>query len=107
MDQMESDFAGHVAKMRMGAEASVTGGHISVYFHVVTSSNGPEVCPARTINRQINVLNNAYAPWGGLFNLAGTDTTANDTWFNGCYGNAENADEERPSSGHGRRSEYL
>ncbi|MBL8195187.1 MAG: zinc metalloprotease [Blastocatellia bacterium] len=33
------------------------------------------------ITNQINVLNNAYAPWGYSFNLVSVDRTTNSTWY--------------------------
>ena len=39
------------------------------------------------IDAQMRVLNNAYAPWGWAFNLAGVDRTVNADWFNDCYAN--------------------
>jgi len=41
------------------------------------------------INAQMNVLNQAYGKFGWSFTLAATDQTANNTWFNGCYGSSE------------------
>ena len=66
-----------------GIQASVTGGTISVYVHVI--NNGAGIAngdvPTSQINDQIQVLNDAYAPWGWAFTLAGVDRTTNATWY--------------------------
>ncbi len=62
--------------------STVTGGTINVYWHVITNNAGTSgaISQAR-IDDQIDVLNDAYAPWGWQFNLAAVDTTANSNWF--------------------------
>lgn len=71
----------------------VTGGTINVHWHTITNAAGTSgSLSAGAINSQINVLNNAYAPWGWSFNLASTNTTANNSWFTAGPGtNAERA----------------
>jgi hypothetical protein len=59
----------------------VTGGVVSVYFHVITSSTGAGALSLNAIQNQMSVLNAAYAGTGWSFNLISTDTTANNTWF--------------------------
>jgi hypothetical protein len=79
---------------------------VNVYVHVITRSNGSGAVSATQINNQIAVLNDAYA--GGdtdrasgqgssaqatsntpfRFVLAGTDTTANDSWYGMTMGSA-------------------
>ena len=54
---------------------------INVYFHSITDSNGNGAPTAQQIANQITVLNNAYAAYGFSFTLAGTDTTANNSWY--------------------------
>jgi hypothetical protein len=67
------------------------GATIDVYVHVITSSTGQGNVTSR-VPAQIDVLNAAYAPQGVSFRLAGTDVTANDTWFNlSSGGTAERA----------------
>jgi len=88
---MESDFQAKKAERKaIGIAANVTGGVIPVYFHVVTASDGKtgDVRDSQ-IDRQIKVLNDAYAPWGWAFQLVSTNRTANDDWFNNCYGSGE------------------
>ena len=70
-----------------GGGTTVTGGVINVYFHVITAGSTGNISD-KMIADQITVLNDAYAPWGWSFVLAGTDRTDNATWYNGCYGNA-------------------
>ncbi|HYE97081.1 MAG TPA: M43 family zinc metalloprotease [Rubricoccaceae bacterium] len=61
--------------------------NIPVRFHVVragTSISQGNVSDAMIAN-QIQVLNDAYAPWGYSFTLASVDRTTNSSWYNGCY----------------------
>jgi hypothetical protein len=74
-----------------GPDPTVTGGVIQVYFHVITSSSGAGALSAGDINAQMNVLNSAFAGTGWSFDLAGTTTSANDSW----YSNFENVSVER------------
>lgn len=60
---------------------NVTGGTIPVYWHTITNTSGTGSLTAQQIQNQINVLNAAYASTGWSFTLAGTDTTANNSWF--------------------------
>lgn len=62
---------------------------INVYFHVITSSSGQGALSNGEINSQINVLNSAYAGTEFQFALAGTDTTANNSWFTSTGGSSE------------------
>ena len=68
------------------AQQNVTGGLVNVYFHVVTDGTNGDL-RQNDIDGQMRVLNNAYAPWGWAFNLAGVDRTVNADWFNDCYAN--------------------
>lgn len=60
------------------------GGTINVYFHVITDSSGNGGVTAAQISDQMDVLNGAYGAYNWTFNLAGTTTTANSTWYNNC-----------------------
>jgi hypothetical protein len=66
-----------------GVEASITGGTIDVYVHVIRRGLGigKGDVPDSQISSQINVLNDAFAASGWSFHLAGTDRTTNATWF--------------------------
>jgi len=66
---------------RNNAVASATGGTIPVYVHIITNTSGAGAVPDQMVADQIAVLNAAYASTGWSFRLAGTDRTANDTWF--------------------------
>lgn len=66
-----------------GTSSHATGGTIPVYFHVITNGTAGNVTDAQ-INSQINVLNQAYAPWGWQFTLVQTTRTSNSTWYNSC-----------------------
>lgn len=62
--------------------------NVSVYFHVITSSTGAGNVSDNMIAQQIAVLNSAYAATPFRFTLAGTDRTANNTWYAMGYGSA-------------------
>ncbi len=66
--------------------ASVTGGAINVYFHVINQGTGIANgdLSATMITNQMNVLNSAFGTWGWTFNLAATTRTTNSSWFNTC-----------------------
>lgn len=72
-----------------GGGTTVTGGTINVYVHVITDTSGNGNVSATDINKQITVLNNAYAPWGWSFQLVATDYTANNAWYTMGYGSNE------------------
>ncbi len=69
-------------RMTQGGASLVPGATINVYWHTITTSSGQGGVTAQQINSQINVLNAAYGSYGYTFVLAGTNTTANDTWYN-------------------------
>lgn len=73
-------------KSAIGYEQNVTGGTISVYFHVINKGTGVANGDVTTamITNQINVLNNAYAGTGWSFTLVNTNRTTNTSWFNNC-----------------------
>lgn len=54
---------------------------VNVYVHVITSTSGQGAVSSQDINAQIQVLNDAYASAGFSFSLAGTDVTANNSWY--------------------------
>ncbi|MGK2858420.1 MAG: zinc metalloprotease [Thermoanaerobaculia bacterium] len=93
---MEQDFFNRFMEMGLekgkpgggGGGGTVTGGVINVYVHVITNSSGAGAPSTAMINNQMNVLNSAYAGTGWSFTLAGTDTTANDSWYTVAYGSA-------------------
>jgi hypothetical protein len=94
ISKMEADFANRrAAAEKAGATsaASVTGGTINVYFHVINKGTGVSNgdITSTMITNQINVLKNAYASWGWNFNLVATTRTTNANWYNGCYGTYE------------------
>ena len=92
---MEDDFVSRlVSEKALGGESeSVTGGNISVYFHVVNKGSGIANgdVPTSMITNQMNVLNAAFAGTGWSFTLVQTTRTTNTTWYNGCYGSSETA----------------
>lgn len=61
---------------------------INVYFHNITNSSGAGGATSTMIQAQMNVLNAAYNGKGFQFTLAGTTTTANNTWYTVGYGTA-------------------
>lgn len=76
-----------------GGGATVTGGEINVYFHVLHAGTTGDLSAAQ-IDSQIQVLNDAYASTGWSFVLVSTDRTDNAAWYNGCYGTTETAIKE-------------
>ena len=92
----ENDFAARLEQRKKDGgdnTSNVTGGVITVYWHVI--NNGTAVSngnlSTQMITDQINVLNAAYSMWGWSFNLVATDRTTNSSWYAGCYGSSESA----------------
>lgn len=88
--RMEDDFGRTLVARGLGrrnADGSVSAAMaavtatINVYVHVITSAAGAGDPGDAQIASQLTVLNNAYAASGFSFTLAGTDRTANDTWY--------------------------
>jgi hypothetical protein len=65
----------------LALSAAAPTGPIPVYIHEILSAAGAGDVPASQITAQINVLNDAYAPSGFSFTLAGDDATRNDSWY--------------------------
>jgi len=57
------------------------GGVVNVYFHIITTTDGVGAYTEEQINGQMDVLNEAYAPFGWSFNLVTIDTSVNDAWY--------------------------
>jgi hypothetical protein len=76
------------ADERFRIESNATTVTIQVYVHVITNASGTGAVSDTMIANQIRVLNDAYSGVTGgtntrfRFALAGTDRTANTTWFN-------------------------
>jgi hypothetical protein len=87
-EQVEQQVAQHLSAARSGvtSAATVSGGTVDVYFHVVNQGTGVNNgdITAQMITDQMNVLNAAYSPWGWQFNLVATDRTTNSSWYNTC-----------------------
>lgn len=77
---------GRAKAARPGAFSAARGGVINVYFHVITNTSGQGNVSSQQINSQLSVLNNAYASSGFSFQLAGTDVTANNSWYTATNG---------------------
>ena len=88
VDRQEHDRAAKLKKQKARglAATEAAGGPVNVYFHIITDGSNGDL-QSSDISAQIRVLNNAYAPWGWTFQLAGTDYTENAEWFNDCYSN--------------------
>jgi hypothetical protein len=69
-----------------GSGTVVKGGAINVYFHVITDTSGVGNVSDQDISKQIQVLNDAYAPWGWSFTLVEATRIANDSWYVMGYG---------------------
>lgn len=89
MEAIEEELELAARGSRFGALA--TGGVVDVYIHIITDNAGKGGPTSTQVNNQINVLNNAYGPWGWTFRVAGTDTTANSTWYTVAYGSTAEA----------------
>jgi len=72
-----------------GGGTSVPGATIPVYVHVITNTSGQGNVSDSAISAQLNVLNGAYNSWGWFFTLAGTDRTANNSWYTTTGGTSE------------------
>ncbi len=78
---------------RSGTNPLAPGSPINVYVHVITSGSTGSVSSQQIAN-QITVLNNSYSGNTGgpntlfSFQLAGTNTTNNSTWYNCTPGSA-------------------
>ncbi len=80
----EADFAERLSLTKNVA----TGGTIKVYFHVITNTDGDGYVSESTINEQIDILTDAYAPaWE--FVLKSIDYTENNDWYTVGYGTTE------------------
>jgi hypothetical protein len=56
--------------------------NVQVAFHVIYASNGAGNISNDMIIDQIEVLNDAYAPYDIVFTLGSVDYTMNDSWYN-------------------------
>ncbi|HEY5999929.1 MAG TPA: zinc metalloprotease [bacterium] len=64
-----------------GGGATITGGTVNVYFHVIRDGAGGGDVPDSRIADQIAVMNAAYTSTGWKFVLAAVDRTDNDAWY--------------------------
>lgn len=81
--------------LRGGADFRIPGSvTVQVWFHVITNTAGQGALSANTINDQIAVLNDSFSGVTGgadtpfRFVLAGTTTTANNSWYTMGMGSA-------------------
>ena len=90
---MESDFSAKLQKRAESFAPEVTGGAIRVYWHVINKGSGIANgdIPKSQITQQIDVLNNAYGPWGWSFTIADADIdrTNNSSWYTCSGGTCE------------------
>jgi hypothetical protein len=75
----EAQVAGNMSSI---AEAATI--NVKVYWHVTATSNSVSggYLTQATLNRQLQVLNDAFAPHGISFTQAGVDWTVNSNWAN-------------------------
>jgi hypothetical protein len=80
---IDAFVAARMAARAATGESNITGGSVNVYFHVINRGTGLANgdVPDSQVNAQIDVLNDAYAPWGWSFNLVQVDRTTNSTWY--------------------------
>jgi hypothetical protein len=69
-------------RMSQPGASLVPGATINVYWHTITNTSGQGAVSTQQINNQIAVLEAAYSSYGYHFVLAGTNVTANNTWYN-------------------------
>lgn len=83
--EVETETSARLERSVAGASL-VTGGVIDVYFHVIRrgSRTSDGDVPERRIEDQIEVLNDAFEPWGWSFELVSIDRTTDEKWFEGC-----------------------
>ncbi|HUR14352.1 MAG TPA: zinc metalloprotease [Mycobacteriales bacterium] len=62
------------------AAPAVTGGVVNTYVHIIANSSGYSSAAGK-VATQMSVLNAAYDDWGWTFQVASTDTTANNAWY--------------------------
>ncbi|KAG9091502.1 hypothetical protein FRC06_000539 [Ceratobasidium sp. 370] len=76
----EAHFAEHKVSFKARAEFAAT---IQVYWHVIQSGANLTQgnIPDSQVNNSISALNSHYSGSGLTFELAGTDRTTNETWF--------------------------
>ena len=55
---------------------------IPIAFHVIHASNNNGYVSSTAVNAQVDVLNDAFAPYGISFTLSSLDYTDNSSWFN-------------------------
>jgi len=55
---------------------------IPIAFHVIYASASNGYVSSTAVNAQVDVLNDAYAPYGISFYLSSLDYTQNSSWFN-------------------------
>lgn len=63
------------------AAATVTGGVINTYVHVIRSSSGATSVTTAKTNDQLSVLNGAFGKWGWTFNVVATTYSNNNAWY--------------------------
>ncbi|MEU8121585.1 zinc metalloprotease [Spirillospora sp. NPDC049024] len=80
---MEKDFQNRVGKLRKASTAAAI--TVRVHFQVVYGSAGN--VSDSVLNKQLTVLNNAYAGSGVTFTLAEIRRTQNAAWFSDPEGN--------------------
>ena len=85
---IEARFEADRVRRELAGEVHAFAVSIPVYFHVIRDSSGNGGVTTTQINNQITVLNNAYAPSGFSFYLAGTDYTNNSTYYTCTSGQA-------------------
>jgi hypothetical protein len=84
---MEKDFRDRLSRKRSsGAVTAAAAITVRVHFHVITDGTVGNVSDS-TLNRQLTVLNQAYAGSGVSLQLAQIKRTSNAAWFSDPEGN--------------------
>ncbi|TDD94994.1 zinc metalloprotease [Actinomadura rubrisoli] len=82
---MEKDFHDRIGRLATAGRTTTAAITVRVHFQVVYGSAGN--IPDATLNRQVDVLNTAYASSGVSFTLAEIKRTNNAAWFSDPEGN--------------------
>ena len=101
-DRVDAEVAAFMAARSANPVSYVTGGTIDVHFHVIRSGTSVSQgnVPRSQLEAQIDVLNDAYRPWGWGFQLASVDRPTNASWFTaGSDSNAESDMKDRLRQG--------
>jgi hypothetical protein len=85
-DLRKAQVAEEMSRVLYAAGSPVT---VNTYVHIIRRSNGTGGPTSQMVNAQISVLNNSFSAHGYTFNVVGTTTSNNDTWYTSSGGSSE------------------